>query len=118
MRKNIIIAVLLAFTFCGCTRYDESETELLRKATARLSELEDTLVSERETYSNNHSQLMQELSLKRAQYSAEIAKLNAEIVSIQKDVDELGKDAKEMKAYIVILQHRLETMREMKMDKM
>ena len=110
MRKNIVIAVLLAFTFCGCARYDESETELLRDATARLSELEESLRNEREAYSNKHSILMRELNLKRTQYAAEIKKLNAEIETMQGEVDELGKDAKEMKAYIVILQHRLETM--------
>ncbi len=109
MRKYIVVAVLLAFILGGCMRIDEDETELFREATMRLGELEDTLADEREAYSNNYSLLTQKLDLKKAQYSAEITKLNTEIAIIRKEMEELNNDSREMKSYIVVLQHRLDT---------
>lgn len=105
---SILIALLTLMP--GCMQGEQADTEkLLRDAAARIETLEQEILLERKAYSNNCAALAAKFSLEQAKSLQEIKRLNGHIADMQNEVEELNKSAKQMKGYITILQHRLQT---------
>lgn len=106
--KSLISLLMAATLILGCAGDWEDSEQLLREASARISELEEQLEEERDQFAEAYGDLLERYEERQKKSAQEIALLNARLRETKLQMQNLAESTEALKNYVSLLQQRLD----------
>ncbi len=106
--KTLILLLAVASLTLGCADELQNSEQLLREASARISELERQLEDERDQFAEAYGDLLEKYEARQKQSAQEIALLNARLRETKLQMQDLVESTEALKNYVDLLQQRLD----------